>query len=303
MKILYNEIDITKSVKVNRCVHEMYAEDRCDSISIKLTDNEGIWDKWSPSCSDELSISDGIISSGKMYVSSIRQMSGELILKAHSIPLIKEFKESNAWEQISFNQIVNDIATAFNLNVKMFGVNDRVYNFLEQTNESQLELLNRLCKLEGLAFLTYDNNLIIYDQNYLENQHSLKAVTFSKGDRYVYIDNSSNLYGSCLVTSGGFSGLFSISDKRTFNLVDKIKLSSNAEAIKYSKSTLRELNKNGKIGWFQKGMLLDIAPGSVIQINNIHRPSWDGQYFIYKMRNDYVNKISKIFFRKPLEDY
>ena len=48
MNLIYNGVDITENVMIQKCWHEMYAQGRSDILTIRMNDEEGLWDKWNP---------------------------------------------------------------------------------------------------------------------------------------------------------------------------------------------------------------------------------------------------------------
>ena len=77
--------------------------------------------------------------------------------------------------------------------------------------------------------------------------------------------------------------------------------SSQEEANRYAKNLLRLENKRQWTGTLEMDIQRDLAPGSVVQIKTVGASSFDGRFFIYRVRHDFKTERSKIFARKRLE--
>jgi hypothetical protein len=303
MKVIYNGVDIANKVKISKCTHEMYCEGKSDQLTLKMTDNDGYWDEWSPKIGDTLTIVEDTAKTGIMHISSITPSSGEISLVALSIPNTGLNRHTSAWEQVKFTQICTDLSQIHGLSLKIYGEIERVFEYVEQDNQTDFEFLHQICVLEGCSFLVFDMTLVVYSQSYLEGMNAISSIKVTKSDQFEYVDASSSEYGSCEVRIGKFYGKYSIKDGSTYIPTKRFKVSSNAEALRYSKNILRDVNKRSRSGWFKKGSLLEFAPGSVLYLSTEQRKSWDSKVFITRIRNDYVNKECKVFFRIPLEGY
>lgn len=304
IQIFYKGADITDSVSINRCYHDMYAAGQSDSLHLRLNDTAGLWDAWQPQNGDEIKLVYGAASTGKMFVSDTCPENGLYTIEALSTPPSAYEIQSKAWQKVRLLQIGNEVAARHGLAFRAYGVEDYIYNYILQSNESDLSFLHKRCALEGCAFLVYDGCLVMYAEAYMENMDALEEITFPLDAGYRCLDNRGNLYGSCRMERGSFSGEFSIGGSpRVLYPTENISISSGDEAARYAKNLLRQANKEAMTGYIKGPVLPGYAAGSVVNIINGRAPSWNGKVFIHHIRNDYAKGESKIFFRKPLEGY
>ena len=122
---------------------------------------------------------------------------------------------------------------------------------------------------------------------------------------YEYTDRRAELYGSCIITGGEYSGEFDAGNGvgRVLRPETPPNISSNAEAARYAKNLLRAANRAAVPDSSGRAFLPGYAAASTVTLENARAPSWDGPVFLDHVRNDYGAGKSKIFFRCPLEGY
>ena len=68
--VIYKGKNISEEVSIIDCYHDMYAEQRTDTLHITFDDSEHIWDSWGVKTNDEISVEYGAIKTGTMFVYS-----------------------------------------------------------------------------------------------------------------------------------------------------------------------------------------------------------------------------------------
>ncbi len=304
IQLIYKGVDITDSVSINRCYHDMYAGDQSDTLHIRVNDADNIWDAWAPATGDEIRVDYGPISTGTMFVTDAIPQNGIYDITAQSVPMSGFDRQNKAWQKVRLLQIGEEIARRNGLSFHSYGVEDRLYSYLSQA-EGDIRFLNRTARLEGCAVTVYDRKLIMYDEAKMEAQEPTEALDITIDGDYKYQDRRANLFGSCVVESGMYSGKFSANNGSSRVLMpDNMPAAgSDEEAARFAKNLLRNANKGCYSGFVRSLILPGYAPASTVELSNARAPSWDGRIFIEHIRNDYGRGKSKIFFRKPLEGY
>lgn len=305
IQLTYNGVDITGNVSINRCWHDMYASEKSDTLHIRVNDADVLWDKWAPATGDEIRVDYGTISTGIMFVSNVIPQNGIYDIWAQSAPASGFAAQNKAWQKVRLLQIGEEIAKRNGLSFVSYGVEDKLYSYVQQINESDFAFLSRRARLEGCSFLVYNKTLVLYSEPYMEAVPPTERLAVAIDGDYKYNDRRFGLYGSCVVESGMYSGEFAADNGvgRKFRPTNIGSIGSNLEAGRFAKNLLRFINKNCYSGFVRTNILPGYAAASTVMLSNARASSWDGTVFIDHIRNDYGTGKSKIFFRRPLEGY
>lgn len=306
MNLLYEGVDITKSVAINRCEAETYAENRADTLMVRFSDASSKWDSWRPLPGDVVQFKDGAADTGKMFITSITPENGLFTLRATSMPLTGENKNSQSWENVRLLQLAADTAKKHGLTLKTYGVTDQLYQYVQQKQTTDFAFLNRLLQLESCAMIIYDGALVIYDERARDASPASTLIKVGVDGRFSYTDNSAQAYGAVEIVSGKFRGIFSdagANPARVLKPSEPIDCTSDAEAQRFARGVLRQANKNAYTGSFRRKLTTDYAAASVLNLQTVKAGSWDGKIFVTRTRSDFIKGETKIFFRRPLEGY
>lgn len=300
LKVLYNGIDITDAISINKCIHDMYACSRADTLLLTFNDDNKVWDGWQAKAENIISVTYGVAKSGAMFIESLLPRNGEYELRASSIPPTAKKDNNKSWENVKFSQFAKEIADRNGLGFEMYGVEDKLYSYVAQENEPDFTFLQKRCNLESLAFVVFDKKLIIYSEEYLEQQKPLETVEIDSDKEFEYNDNSLKGLGSLTVKNGSLSGVYKSTNglSRVGERIIKTFMSGQAEADRFAKGLWRQECKELACGWFKDALMREYSAGSIMELKTLGANSWNGNVFISHIRQNYLNSTSKIFFRK-----
>lgn len=300
LKVLYNGTDITDAIDINSCIHNMYACSKADTLDLIFNDTNKVWDGWKPGKEEIIEVICGIAKTGKMFIDTVKPENGSMTLKASSIPPTAKKKNNKSWEDVYTLQLAKEIADRHDLGFESYGVKDYLYSYVRQENESDFEFLQKRCDLESLAFVVYDQKLILYSEKYLEEQEAVEDIELGCDANFYYTDNALKGYGAMKVKNGNLTGLY-ISKNGLSNMGEEIiqtYIGTQEEANRFAKGLLRQFNKNLAVGVWKDSIRRELSAGSVFNLKTTGASSWDGKVFVSQIRQNYVNATSKTVFRK-----
>lgn len=306
MKLLYEGVDIYNNVSVNKCIYDSYGEQQADTLRIVFNDGNSRWDGWKPKKGDKIAAALGACNTGEMHIINISPRNGQMLLYASSVPEKHSDRGNKSWQNIHFKQLCEEIAGRNQLSCKFYGVEDQVYEYVNQQNRKDFIFLEERCVLEGCAFLVYDGCLIVYSEAALENGTIKNKLIIPNNVVFDYRDESPNVYSRCILKNGTMIGTFEVENttEKTLTKVMNLKISSQAEADRYAKNLLRFENKKMTSGnCISNTFLAGYAAGTLVELQTSGVSSWDGPVIMSHVQHDLVKAKTKLYFRKALEGY
>ncbi len=305
MNIIYEGVDITDAVEVQKADIIDNAGGIADSIDLCFSDTDGLWSKWKPQKGHKLNVLESGFSSGNMYVDSIVQSRGSIRLKGLSLPPGAKTEKSKAWESIRFMEMAKNIAYGFTL--EAYGVSDYSYSRIDQLSETDYSFLSRRCIMEGYAAKVCNGKLVIYDERSFEARASVKTIYQDGFDGdFEFKDVLAGLYSACTISCSSMAGTIQkefrpMTAPAGPTLKPRIYVENLAQAERFSRGLLRAANKHEKTGRIQVQLDPELAAGSCVDMNGVGLA--DGKYFIEQAIHRLKHKKTVLKLRKPLEGY
>lgn len=257
---------------------------------------------------DKLSIITNDFETGSMYVNNYFIDSKLLTINSLSSKTKNKEKKSRIWRNVKLSEIIKDVSTNYGLTPKTYNIEEFVYDSISQINETDLQMLNRVCKREGYAIKVDNDCLIIFNEREIEKSN--KLITLSEDDvniKSICFKNSEQCVNSFTLSYYNFQNEMNISytatDERMNGSSERVSeyVKDINEAKRFAYGYLRELNKFYKIGNVTVIYNPKISAGTIFDV--VGFGEFEGKYIAYEVAHDVILKVTKMKIRKLLEDY
>lgn len=289
--------------------YEEAISDEADTAQVTLQDVNELWcGDWFPEKGTTAEISivttnwrrNGIesVPLGRFEIDEIENTfpPAEAKIKFNSIPNnaeIRGVERSRSWEKTHLSQIAKDVAAGAKMELFYDTKENPIISRAEQSGQSDLKFLSKLCKDAGLALKITDNKICIFDFEKYEAQAAI--AVFVKGEdrikRFSAKSTLSQTYKSCIVTykqgkkkktiNGSYSD-GSKSEGATLRINKKVE--SKEEADRLAKKSLREKNKKENTVSLTLMGDLRLNAGLTVELKGFL--AWDGKYLIEKCKHE-----------------
>ena len=304
MKLIYEGKDITDYINFSKAEFTDNAGNIVDSLELIFNHPKGIWDTWKPQKNDKISISQDGLSTGEMYLDEIEQRRGTFIIRALSVPQKAKNSNTQAWESVRFLEFATEIASRYGFTIETYGIENYLYDRVDQNEEADFSFLARRCLLEGYVLKIADNKVIIYDEAYIESQDSKEIDSNLFDGDYKFLSKSHEVYNSCQLACGDLKVIYTPSTTLNGPILKSSDLyfSSLDEGNRFAKNILRSKNKYENTGIFTLKLNTELTAGSNINITGVGIS--DGKYMCEQTKHNFVDDGRTYFrTRKILEGY
>lgn len=309
-----------------------------DDLQLTLEDKEGLWQStWFPDRGATLDVSVKLINWQGIDEQTVRLglfeideitsqgVPSEVQVKAVSVPddnSLRGKERTRSWEKAELKKIASDIATGAELAL-VYDVED--YNptidRAEQTEQSDLSFLYKLCADHGLALKICNKQVVIFDEAKYETADAVmvllkpgvittsKLTKVDKLKSYSLRSKIRDIYKACHVKYQG--GKKKAKIETTFTDPNKTKgktlevneqVKSIAEAERLAKKKLREKNCEEFTGSFSFLGNPELLAAVNVQLEGYG--AFDGKYIITKATHDISNGYTtNIDVRRCLNGY
>lgn len=331
IKCLYEGTDISSDIMgfiKSFSVREVLSGE-ADSSEITLQDREELWQgDWFPDRGATMDITLQIFNweelgdnrelpLGKFEVDEITNGGppNEAKIKMISIPndsSLRGVEKTRAWEKTKLSQIIQDVADSAGVESFYDAEDDPIQERAEQSEQTDLSFLQKLCKDAGLALKISDRKIIVFDIAKYEQAEPVMEIT--KGLQNVLSFDCRatihDVYKACHVkykhSKKDEMIEYTFTDpKREKGLTLQVneKVESLAEAEKLAKKKLHEKNlEEYAVNLTMMGNFALLASNTV-KLNGFNK--YDGKYLITESEHslDSSGYTTKIELRRVIDGY
>lgn len=329
LKLTYNSKDISADLKpyLSSWTHSDVLSGQADDLQISLIDKDKKWiGPWLPDVGATLLGS--IVRShwekvGKVDTVPLGQFEIDTVdvsfppsratIKAISVPessSIRGEEKNRAWEETRLSVIARDISGKNKLQLFYDVEEDPEYDRIEQTGETDLSFLMRLCGDAGFALKVTGDRLVIVDEAKYEQrppsatftpkdidsfQGSITTTGTYRAARVEYYDGRKKKKVAYSFTPGN-------APKTGRTLYINQRVSSYKEAMRLAKKRLRKANQEATTVSFTKAGEILLFSGLTIKLSGFG--AYDGKYIITSVQRTYQDGLeTSVELRKCLEGY
>lgn len=308
LKLLFGKsgVDVTEDMTpdIKSFSYDDKESNEADEISITLKDTDGKWaGSWTPDGGEVVKAyilpgttqkATGRLYCGKFYVDDIdiNISPREVTIKAVSIPLnttIRRKLKSKAWEAKDLKGIAREIANNAGLKLLFDCESNPQYDRQDQSRESDLKFLSKLCEDAGISIKVTDTQLVLFDQSHYEKKKPIKTLELNKSNILSgnFSAAQSETYKSCVIkyrdpqtrVVHNYTYVDPIADENGQEYSMKARASSLDEAKRLAKAKLRKLNCRKITGNMTVIGDIDLIAGVVIECKGIGK-KFNGRYII-----------------------
>ena len=300
-----------------------------DSAEITLQDREELWQgDWLPDRGAVMDITLAVngwqdiddireLPLGKFEVDTITNSGppNEAKIKLISIPTsanIRGVEKTRAWEKAKLSQILKDIADGASMEYYFDAEDDPVLERAEQSEQTDLSFLQKLCKDAGLALKVTDKKIVIFDIAEYEKAEPVLKISKKQSSVLSFDCRTTihDVYKACHVKykhskkSEMIEYTFTDPNRKEGQTLQiNQKVSSIEEAEKLAKKKLHEKNlEETSVSLTMIGNFALLASNTV-ELAGFHK--YDGKYLITRSSHDIGNSgyTTKIELRRVIDGY
>ncbi len=331
VKLTYNNADITAALApyLKSIQWTDYASGAADDLQVTLEDRAGLWrGSWRPekgaalrawitATSWKAAEKEEQLPLGTFEIDEI-ESSGppEIVtIKAVSVPnstALRGQDKTRAWEKTRLSVVANDIASGAKLKLFYETADDPEYDRVEQTEESDLNFLMRLCNDAGLALKITDRQVTVFDEAQYEQTKPVMTIGRKSGlvENYRITSSVRDVYKACRVQYSAASAKEQISYTFTApnapatgkTLVVNEAVRNLAEAERLAKKRLRQQNRDEVTVSLTLAGTLALVAGVTVLLSGWG--AFDGKYYVTRADHGVGDGYSVgLELRRVLEGY
>ena len=314
VSIAFDGTDITRDIKPYflSLTYTDDEDDLADDLKIDLQDRDGVWvEQWltqavEAAAGGRLSISaviqkknwtrGGQLKTGAFELDGVDASGPPSVVTISATSLafsrsLRQTRKSKVWKNRTLSGIAAEIASGGGMGCLYESGKNTSYSRVEQTRQSDIDFLRKLCQDAGISIKATDGKIVLYDQ--AEYEAKAPVRTIEKGEKGGYIKyklssgSADAKYSKCRVrymnpaTGTCIEGTAEdgdVSGDQCLEIMAKVDSAGEAETL--AKKHLRLHNKLAKTITFTLPGDVGLVAGVTVLLKNWG--GWDGKYIVTK---------------------
>lgn len=156
MRLRWNGTDITQYCSITGCVYRDAAGGRSDSLELQM-DRASDWYRWAPEEGDEITVTEGGFTTGKMYLTAVIPAGDRYRILASSVNPKANIKAWAGYKDVWFKTLLERCAAECGMTGKIFGMEDNLLiPYALRKGEGCAAFLDRIGRAEGFKIKAYN---------------------------------------------------------------------------------------------------------------------------------------------------
>ncbi len=293
VRLIYQGTDVTDDVDIIECVHNDVCGRESDCLNIKV-DHADKWFRWGPQKNDTLQVKRSGYDSGTLYLNTILPEDGAYRILATSAKCVPFPPKWQSFKKKTLSAIMATCAGECGMSAKQSGINGGIlYQYLLRNNISTPVFLETLTNREGAVLKTLGGSYVAIGVEYAQGLSPMHEMNLDdKQTDSKYIDRRDMRWSSLQIATpyGSGSATDSAADGPSRTISD-IPVDDAAQAKRWARGILTMHN------WQAESLEIemDFNPGytAMVRINVKSRTDANGNWIIYKVRQDLLNGRTK----------
>ena len=290
MELNWNGVNITGSVNITGCVHRESAGGKNDCLELTL-DHASRWYEWGPEEDDEIIVTHGAYSTGRLYLSAVIPTGDQYRILATSVKRAAARKAWASYADTTIKDIFDKCAAECGMAAKLYGIDERLhYPFALRRNEGAAAFLSRIGEWEGLCVKARNGALLGVSIAYAQEMDAERGFSISAKQEGVTWRRRDNMkYTGLTVQTPYARATARDADAKGSNAptVTNLPAMDNAQAGRWARGLLLTHNRMAETLTIDKRLDTGLVPLVKVEISG--GTAMNGDWIVEETEHDLFN--------------
>ena len=290
MELSWNGIDITDSVNITGCVHRESASGKSDCLELTL-DHASRWYGYAPEEDDEIILTHGDYSTGKLYLNAVIPVGDQYRILATSVKRAAARRAWASYADTTLKDIFDKCGAECGMEGRLYGVDGRLpYPFALRRNEGAAAFLNRIGEWEGLCVKARNGAFLGVSVALAQERDAEAGLEISTKQEGVIWRRRDNLkYTGLTIQTPWVSATARDADAKGNNapIITCLPAMDNAQAGRWARGLLLMHNRRTETLTIDKGLDTSLVPLAKVEVSG--GTAMSGDWLVDDAEHDIFN--------------